>query len=722
MVKYFFQHIPVLARIFILTAVTLLIPACNWFDGNEQANVAAPPAIVAPAEGTKILLGGPVHIQSGQYGSDVSRVELWVKKPSAPAEQLMRSDIPQGGGLLQEWRPTEIGSHTIRIKTFRADNSLVIEQVRNYEVIPDAVVSLAAPPAAASAQVSPQLQPTAIPSTLLPVTPGDKPDEFPANNNPTIVVVATSTPDPTATPIPRYPPPPPAPGVPPGPVQSPVLNVGPPVCDAADYLGAFASDKRLRDVIDEPDDIAPKVVGGTTVFRAWRLRNVGTCTWGTGYELAFYGGRSMGSGGVAFEYTFPTDPVRRNALIDRGRLIVPEGKPNQTAILELALVAPVTPGVHQSYWRMRNPHGVFFGPVLGVTMNVVRECEPNIYGAPLINKFEILGYGNVYLPETPTADRTKIKIEVGKTVTLDYQVNNASNFDIVFTDPTGETEAVSTSETGGRYTFTPRRLGIHTITLYADNGSCTIVQSVEVNVIPRQGEEFELDILLAAGAPVTPVENASLSAAVTPGTIQAQWQHYDEEVNEIFFNADLYQRKQGERNCLVPGWEWTCGQSTGEWKLVRRNSSGQVGNDADGAAVVCQSSDRCNQLPREISGAQAGAAQAQRTLSAAEHLTSIFCPADATTNSSVEYGVNYYLDARINGQPASPSQSNKAFIICSATADNTDSTIDDLSSETPSCTLNQIGGITLPFACSDVPVVAGVSLVLLLVIFWIFFK
>ena len=36
------------------------------------------------------------------------------------------------------------------------------------------------------------------------------------------------------------------------------------------------------------------------VHRAWRLQNVGTCTWGPGYELAFYGGRSMGSGGVAF--------------------------------------------------------------------------------------------------------------------------------------------------------------------------------------------------------------------------------------------------------------------------------------------------------------------------------------------------------------------------------------------------------------------------------------
>ncbi|MCQ3979788.1 MAG: hypothetical protein DPW09_40745, partial [Anaerolineae bacterium] len=128
MVKYFFQHITVLARIFILAFLALLLAAC----GNEEVAVPTPPAILSPAESAKVLLGGPIYIQSGQYSSDVSRVELWVKKPSAPAEQLIRSDIPQNGGLLQEWRPTEVNTHTIRIKAFNANNSVVNEQVRNY--------------------------------------------------------------------------------------------------------------------------------------------------------------------------------------------------------------------------------------------------------------------------------------------------------------------------------------------------------------------------------------------------------------------------------------------------------------------------------------------------------------------------------------------------------------------------------------------------------------
>lgn len=720
MVKYFFQHIPVLARIFILASVTMLISACNWFGGGDEANVTAPPAILAPADSTRVLLGGPVYIQSGQYGSEVSRVELWVKKPSAPAEQLVRSDIPQGGGLLQEWRPTEAGPHTVRIKTFRADNSLVVEQVRNYEIIPDAVVSLTAPPAAAPPQPNAQLQPTPVPPTPLLAPAGGSADLQTGDTAVIVEVVATSTPNPTATPVPRYPPPPPAPGVPPGPIQTPLLNVSPPVCDAAEYLGPYASDTSRRIVITEDDDLAPRVVGGTTVFRAFRMQNVGTCTWGTGYELAFYGGRTMGSGGVAFEYTFPTDPARRNTIVDRGRLIVPEGKPNQTAVLEVALVTPVTPGIHQSFWRMRNPHGVFFGPVVGVTMEVVRDCGPGIYGSPVINRFEILGVGDVYRPTNPI----NVRAEVGEYVILDYQVINASNVDIVFEDPTGRTSTESPDTTSDRARFLPNRLGRHTLTLYADNGSCSIPATVYVDVIPRAGSEFELDVLLAAGAPVTPADqNASFSAAVTPGTLQAQWQHYDKDVNEIFFSADLYQRRRGVSNCLIPGWSWTCGQSSGEWTLVRRASPGQVGTDADGAAVVCRSSERCNQLPREIAGAQAGAAQTAEPISIAEHLTSIFCPADTTLNPNVEYGVNYYLEARKNGAAATPSKSNEVFVICAVTADTGDSGPAISEGDTQkSCTLNQIGGITLPFACQDVPIVAGVSLVLLLVVFWIFFK
>jgi hypothetical protein len=452
-------------------------------------------------------------------------------------------------------------------------------------------------------------------------------------------------------------------------------------------------------------------VGGTTVFRAWRLQNVGPCTWGPGYELAFYGGRAMGSGGVAFEETFPGEPARRNTLIDSNRLIVPQGKPNQVAIVEVELLTPVTPGIHQSYWRMRNPHGVYFGPIIGVTMEVVRDCAFGIYGAPGINRFDILGVGNVYRPTDPA----NVRAELGTTITLDYNIINATNFDIVFEDPVGNTQSVSTQDQSGRYSFPGRIVGRHTITLYADNGSCTIPATVNVDVVPRAGQEFELDIILASNAPVTPADsNASFSSAVTPGTIQAEWQHFDTEVNEIFFHADLYKR-QGTRQCLIEG--WLCGETNGDWQLVRQVSPGEISSEATGAATVCdRSSPRCSRLPVEIAGAQ----QVQEPLSAADYLTSLFCPANAANDPRTEYGVNYYLEAQKDGQPADPTRSNQVFVICGKTAGAAD--FQPSVSETPSCTLTQLGGITLPFDCQDVPIVAGISLVLLIVVFWILFK
>ncbi|GIK38233.1 MAG: hypothetical protein BroJett011_20660 [Chloroflexota bacterium] len=720
MVKHFFRHKTIAARLLALTAVALLLTACNWLDLGGETATPAPPDIFAPANNTTVLLGAPVQIQSGRFGSDVSRVELWVRKPNAATDELLRSDIPEGGNLLQEWKPTEVGPHTITLRSFTGNNPS-IQLARTYEVIPDAFVSLA-PPAAlpAPAQSSSQAQPTAVPPTPLAVPPGQAANqaasELQTTSNDAVIVqvVATSTPVPTATPIPRYPPPPPIPGVPPGPLQSPLLNVSPPVCDAAEYLGPYASDTSRRVVITEDDDIAAKVVGGTTVFRAWRLQNVGTCTWGPGYELTFYGGRSMGSGGVAFESTFPGEPPRRNTLIDANRLIVPEGKPNQVAVVEVQLVAPVTPGIHQSYWRMRNPHGVFFGPIIGVTMEVVRDCAFGIYGAPVINRFEILGVGNVYRPANPIS----VKAEVGQNVTLDYSIINATNFDIVFEEPSGGTQTVSTQDQNGRFSFPAKTLGRNVITLYADNGSCSIPATVYVDVVPRAGSEFELDIILASGAPVAATDaNASFSSAVLPGTIQAEWQHYDSQVNQILFNADLYKRERVTK-CLIEG--WLCGETSGDWKLVQRVSPGEISDEPAGAATVCRASERCSRLPTEIIGAQAGAAQAEARISEAEHLSSIFCPANAGSDPNVEYGVSYYLEAGKDGQPADPARSNQVFVLCGQTAEASD--FRPAVSEPPSCTLTELGGITLPLACNDVPIAAGVMVVLLMVVLWVFFK
>ncbi len=389
--------------------------------------------------------------------------------------------------------------------------------------------------------------------------------EASANRVALMTVAMTPTPsptfEPTATPTRFFEPPPPAPGVPPGPTQDQLPEMRPPVCDAADLLGVYTPNTSQRIEIKEPDQIPAKTVGGATVFRSWKLQNTGTCTWGPGYELAYYGGRSMGSGGVAFENTWPSEPGRRNIVVDGNRLIVPKGEPNQVAVVEVMLKAPVTPGIHQSYWRMRNPQGVYFGPIMGVTLDVVRQCEFNIYGAPVINKFEILGVGDVYQPLNPI----EVTDQQNDPVTLDWNVINATNVDIVVESPTGEISNISSGDASDRAVFTPNKLGRYTLTMYADNGPCTVSAMVYINVVPREDDNNAFIVRAAAAADISDVD--------------LYWKHSDKEVNQFSLLAQLYQ-KSADTQCLfglqensVPSWaqSMACSNTSG-WKKVEGNT------------------------------------------------------------------------------------------------------------------------------------------------------
>jgi hypothetical protein len=357
---------------------------------------------------------------------------------------------------------------------------------------------------------------------------------------------------------------------------------GPPVCDAAKYQGVYVAPTNQRVMIKEPDTVPARVVGGATVFRAWRMQNIGTCTWGTNYELAFYGGRHMGSGGVAFESYFPSEPPRKNTIVNDFQLIAPEGKPNQTSVLEVMLQAPVTPGIHQSYWRMRNPQGVYFGPIVGVTMDVVRECTHGTYGAPVINQFEIIGVGNVYRPDDPIS----VIAVLGEAVSLQYDVSNATNIDIVVQDPTGNSNSISSGDANGRVSFTPKDLGRYTVTLFADNGSCTVTAQVNVDVIPPNGQGFQLEIYLAENASciATASSDFQVSETVPVGSVMAEWQHFDPEVDEVTLSVATYQPQNSKHCYSVFGWDVYCTDNS-KW-VQQEEITLSLGTDAQGAAMI----------------------------------------------------------------------------------------------------------------------------------------
>lgn len=88
---------------------------------------------------------------------------------------------------------------------------------------------------------------------------------------------------------------------------------------------------------------------GQSLVKTWRVRNTGTTTWDSGYQLVFVNGEKMGAPSA---------------------VTVPATSPGQEINLSINLTAPSTSGEHAGYWRLRNPQGTFFGPTLSVKINV----------------------------------------------------------------------------------------------------------------------------------------------------------------------------------------------------------------------------------------------------------------------------------------------------------------------------------------------------------------
>ncbi len=91
------------------------------------------------------------------------------------------------------------------------------------------------------------------------------------------------------------------------------------------------------------------LTAGQTFTKVWRVRNVGTTTWGSGYTLAFIAGEQMGG---------PTSSS------------IPAAGPNATVRMRIRLRAPDTPGRYRGDWRLRGPQGDFFGPRFVLSIKV----------------------------------------------------------------------------------------------------------------------------------------------------------------------------------------------------------------------------------------------------------------------------------------------------------------------------------------------------------------
>jgi len=83
---------------------------------------------------------------------------------------------------------------------------------------------------------------------------------------------------------------------------------------------------------------------GQAFIKTWRLKNIGTCSWNSSYQLVFDRQDTMG---VPSNYSQPLTPVTVS--------------PGQEVDVSVNLIAPITSGTYTGYWRFCDPNGVYFG-------------------------------------------------------------------------------------------------------------------------------------------------------------------------------------------------------------------------------------------------------------------------------------------------------------------------------------------------------------------------
>jgi hypothetical protein len=80
---------------------------------------------------------------------------------------------------------------------------------------------------------------------------------------------------------------------------------------------------------------------GTSFKKIWKIKNIGTCTWGTQYKFSFISGSQMGA---------PSEVSLSQAVA-----------PGESVNIIVNMVAPSSNGTYYNYWRLKNASGSQFG-------------------------------------------------------------------------------------------------------------------------------------------------------------------------------------------------------------------------------------------------------------------------------------------------------------------------------------------------------------------------
>ncbi len=117
-----------------------------------------------------------------------------------------------------------------------------------------------------------------------------------------------------------------------------------------------------------------------TFSKVWRLKNIGTCTWNTGYNLTFISGNNMGAGDTPL-----TQSVAPGATVDAA----------------INMTAPGTTGPYRGYWELKNSSGRVFG--IGSAFDHPWWVDINVAGTPVATNTPVPTTSTPVTSTPPTA-------------------------------------------------------------------------------------------------------------------------------------------------------------------------------------------------------------------------------------------------------------------------------------------------------------------------------
>ena len=90
--------------------------------------------------------------------------------------------------------------------------------------------------------------------------------------------------------------------------------------------------------------------------KTWRLKNIGTCTWNTSYQLVFFSGDQMGG------------PATQN--------LTQNVAPGEQVDISVNLQAPASAGIYKGYWKIRDDAGEYYVNNIWVQIEVQVGAPP----------------------------------------------------------------------------------------------------------------------------------------------------------------------------------------------------------------------------------------------------------------------------------------------------------------------------------------------------------